>query len=188
MMSSTLLNGSRLPRKRLPTFFQLKPFLLFGRKLKQHSNHFLLFLVKMTETKQNENKKFNSSGFRAGTLSLWTSNVFLLEKIKSSHTLKTSFGLQWWWWWWGGGRQQQLGGKKWDQLESSRSVFMFSDCVDLCVCLEDSLLTIHRLWHRRKAREFRHREFRTGTLTARLPPPTTTTTTPVKTAVSALCW
>lgn len=110
-MSSTLLNGSRLPRKRLPTFFQLKPFLLFGRKLKQHSNHFLLFLVKMTETKQNENKKFNSSGFRAGTLSLWTSNVFLLEKIKSSHTLKTSFGLQWWWWWWGGGRQQQLGEK-----------------------------------------------------------------------------
>jgi hypothetical protein len=66
--------------------------------------------------------KLNSSGFRAGTLSLWTSNVFLLEKIKSSHTLKTSFG--WQWWWWGGGRQQQLGGKKNEINSNLAAVFL----------------------------------------------------------------
>ncbi len=129
MMSSTLLNGSRFHRKRLPTGFQLKPF-LSGENLNIRII-FFCFWWKWEKQKGKKKKMLNSSGLGPAPYRFGPVMCFSWKEILA-HT-KTSFGLQWWWW----GDDNNNSEKKWDQLNLA-AVFL---CLAIAWIFEDPLLT-----------------------------------------------
>jgi hypothetical protein len=121
-MSSTLLKTPVFPVK------DCRPF-----QLKFNSNHYLFVFggkkILFFKGEREKKKYINLIFFLVvkGTLSLETSNVSLETKQK---ILITNF----FWVWCVGGTTTKM-----RSTQSSHSVFMFSDCVDLILCVKETL-------------------------------------------------